>query len=186
MKKLLAVMAMVAVTFAAFAAPKKVTYKWVNEDVSDAKLFKTFGGCGVQIWQDEWNDHDLTFTLDYAEGKITVGKVGWWGGAFGAYDNGVSNGATFNLSNVAEIRFTAKASSYGTVYFKLDNKNNFEVDIPTEWREVSLPVKGASKKTDVLFMIGGLRDVNIPGTEITLKNISFYDKKGNEITPQYN
>ena len=168
------------------AKPKKITYKPSEGDVSDAKLFKTFPGCGVQIWQDEWNDHNMTFSIDYGSGTITVGSVGWWGGAFGSYDNGKANGGTFNLSKLAEIRFDAKASTYGTVYFNVDDKNKNEIDIPTEFMHYSVPVKKASAKATNLFIIGGVRDLNDPGTTITLKNISFYDAKGNEIIPQYN
>ena len=171
---------------AAEAKTKKITYKPSEEIAEDAKLFKTFAGCGVQIWQDEWNNHDPTFTIDYAKGEITVGSVGWWGGAFGSYDNGKANGGTFNLSKVAEIRFDAKASTYGTIYFNVDDKNKAELDIPMEFMHYSIPVKKAGAKAVNLFVIGGVRDLNNPGTTITLKNISFYDAKGNEIVPQYN
>ena len=168
------------------AKVKKISYKPSEKGVENARLFKTFGGCGVQIWQDEWNDHDMTFSLDYAEGTITVGSVGWWGGAFGSYDNGKDNGNTFDLSKVAEVRFDAKASTYGTVYFNIDNNNKNELDIATEYMTYSVPVKKASAKATNLFVIGGVRDLSDPGTTITLKNVSFYDAKGKEIVPQYN
>jgi len=168
------------------AKTRKITCKPSEAGVENAGLFKSFGGCGIQIWQDEWNDHDVTFAIDYKSGTITVGSVGWWGGAFGSYDNGVDNGGRFDLSKLAEIRFDAKASTYGTIYFNVDNNNKNEVDIPSEYMTYSIPVKKASAKAANLFVIGGVRDLSDPGTTITLKNIAFYDAKGNEIIPQYN
>lgn len=170
----------------ASARAKKITYKPTEAGVEEAKFFKTFGGCGIQIWQDEWNDHDMTFSIDYKSGTITVGSVGWWGGAVGSYDNGVDNGGTFDLSKVAEIRFDAKASTYGTIYFNVDKNNKNELDIATEYMTYSIPVKKASAKATNLFVIGGVRDLSDPGTTLTFKNIAFYDAKGNEIIPQYN
>lgn len=189
MKRILkvAVFLCVALSCAAvFAKPKKIVSKWSEPGVENDGLFKTFGGCGVQIWQDEWNSHDATFSIDYAEGKITVGKVGWWGGSFGAYQDGVPNGGTFNLSKVAKIEFDAKASTYGTIYFNIDDSNKNEIDIPTDFKHYEIPVKKAKAKAESLFAIGGVRDLNKEGCEIFIKNIAFYDAKGNEIVPEYN
>jgi hypothetical protein len=159
-------------------------YSQVSTEKS--QLFKTFAGCGIQIWQNEWGAHENTFAIDYVSGTITVGSVGWWGGAFGCYDNGISNGATFNLTNIKKITFEAKASSYGTIYFNIDENNKNEVDLTPNFKEYTIKVPHARSKTDVLFMIGGVRDVNDMGTQITIKNIAFWDGNGNEVVPKYN
>lgn len=149
-------------------------------------LFKTFGGCGVQIWQNEWGAHENSFELDYTAGKFTVGNIGWWGGAFGCYDNGISNGAKFNLSHIAKITFEAKASCYGTLYFNFDNNQKNEIDLSPEYKEYTIEFDHLKSKTEVLFMIGGVRDLSDAGTEVYIKNIAFYDFEGNETVPKYN
>ena len=149
-------------------------------------LFKTFGGCGIQIWQNEWGAHENTFDIDYVSGCITVGGVGWWGGAFGCYNNGISNGATFNLTKVKKITLEAKASGYGTIYFNIDSTMKNELDLTPNFKEYSVDVPFGKSKTEMLFMLGGVRDLNDYGTNVWIQNIAFWDEDGNEITPAYN
>lgn len=160
----------------------------VYANVSNEKsvLFKSFPGCGVQIWQNEWGAHENTFDIDYTHGIITVGSVGWWGGAFGCYDNGIPNGATFNLTDIEKITFEAKASSYGTIYFNIDNNNKNEIDLTPNFKEYTVEVNNLKSKSDVLFMIGGVRDLSDRGTQVFIQNIAFWDYEGNEVTPKYN
>ena len=61
-----------------------------------------------------------------------------------------------------------------------------EIDIPTDFKHYEIPVKKAKAKAESLFAIGGVRDLNKEGCEIFIKNIAFYDAKGNEIVPEYN
>jgi hypothetical protein len=149
-------------------------------------LFSTFGGCGIQIWQNEWGQYENTFDIDYVNGCITVGPVGWWGGSFGCYDNGIPNGATFNLSHISKITFEASASSYGTFYMNFDGNQKFEIDVKPEFKEYTLEFSHLKAKTDFIFMIGGVRDLSDYGTKIYLKNIKFYDQNGEETVPKYN
>ena len=149
-------------------------------------LFKSFPGCGIQIWQDEWGQHDLTFGIDYQAGEITVSYIGWWGGAWGAYDNGIENGATFDLHEVAYMTLEAKASTYGTIYFNIDNNNQNELDLKLDWQEYKIPCQNLKRKTPTLFVMGGKYDINEKDTKVYLRNIAWWDENGNEIVPKYN
>ncbi|MCR5218275.1 hypothetical protein [Treponema sp.] len=158
------------------------TEEFVSENV---KLFTSFAGCGVQIWQNEWGNHEATFALDYDKGCITVGSVGWWGGSFGCYNNGIPDGSRLNLSKIKKVTFEAKASSYGTFYMNFDNGMKNEINVSKNFKQYTIDLSGLSKESDYLFTIGGVRDLNESGTKIYLRNISFYDNEGNETIPEY-
>jgi len=193
-KTIIAVTAMAALFLGSCASSKQETVSYASNPPvysntgsgEKSVLFKTFPGCGVQIWQNEWGAHEMTFDIDYTAGCITVGNVGWWGGSFGCYDNGIPNGATLNLSDIAKVTFEAKASSYGTFYMNFDNNQKNEIDVTPNFKEYSIDLNHMKSKTDYLFMIGGVRDLNDKGTQIYIKNITFYDYDGNETVPKYN
>ena len=153
----------------------------------DAVIFGKFDGCGIQIWQDEGGNHALTFQINAAQGCITVGGVGWWGGAFGCFDNGVGNGESFNLSHIAKVTLEAKASNYGTIYFNFDNgvANNLDLG-PEDFEEFEIEIENAKAKTPILFTIGNVTDLSRKGDQIWIRNIRFWDSEGNEVVPKYN
>ena len=145
----------------------------------------------VQIWE-------ATFTANITDClSISVGSVGWWGGAFvakgavGPTDAGV---ITFDMSAVSKIVFDAMISTDGNIWVSTstaDAKAGADVgkqfSLTTEWQTFEFVIsdgKNAVSKNDYgLFAVGG---TNPSETEVRIKNIAYYDANGNEIVPTVN
>ena len=67
-----------------------------------------------------------------------------------------------------------------------DNNQKNEIYVTPNFKEYTIELNHMKSKTDYLFMIGGVRDLNDKGTQIYIKNITFYDYDGNETVPKYN
>ncbi len=156
--------------------------------------FSKFEGCDLQIWENTFTATTTTEGL-----VITVGSVGWWGGAFvnngavGPTDSGV---VTYDMSNVSKITFEAKISAAGDIWISTSDSNSNagaargkSFTLTTEWSEspyefeISEGTNKVSANDYGVLAIGG---GNSEGTTITLKNIAFYDASGNEIVPGVN
>ncbi len=156
--------------------------------------FSKFEGCDLQIWSNTFTAATTTEGL-----VITVGSVGWWGGAFvnngavGPTDSGV---VTYDMSNVSKITFEAKISSEGDIWISTsDSTASAGADkgktftLTTEWPESPYEFKisdGTNKVSTKDYGVLAVGGANVSGTTITLKNIAFYDSDGNEIVPGVN
>lgn len=163
--------------------------------------FKTFNDIfDIQIWT-----ASFTATINSGCLTITVGSVGWWGGAFvasGSVDPKDSGVVTYDMTSVKKISFDAMASVAGkfVAYGGSDSlaalHDPFEVSVTTEWQNFEFDVSKGSSKDYSLFCLGGATDPDADlgtlggswanGSTISIKNIAFYDANGNEIVPTVN
>lgn len=162
--------------------------------------FKTYNDVfDIQIWS-----NSFTATTNSECLTITVGSVGWWGGAFvasGSVQPTDSSVVTYDMSLVKKISFDAMASvagkfvAYGGSDSSAATHDPFEVSVTTEWQNFEFDVSSGSSKDYSLFCLGGATDPEATqslggswasGSTISIKNIAFYDSTGNEIVPTVN
>lgn len=159
--------------------------------------FKTYNDVfDIQIWSSSF-----TATNNSACLTITVGSVGWWGGAFVASgsvsptDSGV---ITYDMSAVKKISLDAMASvegkfvAYGGSDSSAKTHDASEIKVTTEWQNFEFNVSNGSSKDYSIFCLGGATEDSslggswASGSTISIKNIAFYDASGNEIVPTVN
>lgn len=161
-------------------APELLSPDEITDELEDAPFWKSFAGCGVQPW-------DNTVMVDPASGLVTViTEKNWWGVGFGANDNGMPNGNRYDMSKVAKITFTAKASRDGMV-LKVSaahddkNGNTQKFTLTDSYTDYELVTTSLSEKAMYVIVLAGGED---PFRKIYVKNIAFFDKDGAEISPE--
>jgi hypothetical protein len=154
---------------------------------TSSALWSSFEGCDIQIWYGFTADT----SNDYLE--MTVGDdVTWWGGAF-VNDASATDAITFDMSDVAEITFSAKGSDTGSFWISHENSsgtlsNQTAISLSTDWESCTYTCNGVTSTDLAVFAFGGgdLSTTVTEGYVVSIKNIAFWDAEGNEIVPTRN
>ncbi len=153
--------------------------------------FKTYNDVfDLQIWS-------ATFTATTNSDclTITVGSVGWWGGAFvasGSVSPTDSSVVTYDMSSVKKISFDAMASKENIFTFKGGSDSSatahdpFECSVTTEWQNFEFDVSNGTKTDYAIVVLSGDGGTWSANDTISIKNIAYYDSTGNEIVPTVN
>ncbi|MBD5433017.1 MAG: hypothetical protein HDR35_01775 [Treponema sp.] len=149
---------------------------------SFAGFFKSkIDGLDLQVWQDWGGNFDM-------DGSTIIVTGSWWGGAFlGA------GGLEYDVSKIKSAKFKCTLDVYeGKDSFGLyinpfgkdANKAEFmDLELGEE-NEFEVEVKESMSTSNILFQIGGVDPQPPVGTELTIKDFTFYDEDGNEVVPQ--
>ncbi|WP_191018239.1 hypothetical protein [Treponema zioleckii] len=159
--------------------------------------FKTFSGCGVQLWVTDWdpaNPTNPTCTGDVEDNAFVItGCLNYWGGQFGAFNE--MSGVEFDMSKVAKVTFDAKASTAGkglifSVRLGDEIVNELkDFNVTTEYKTYSLQVTNPiTSPTTEVFRLQGITDngavIGGKNVKTYIKNVAFFDSDGKEITPK--
>lgn len=176
-------------------AETRLTKGYKPKSAGGTAPFKSVTGASIQIWENtfEFADSDSS-----DEVCIKILKTpGWWGGAYGCYDQGATAGK-YDLSKVRSVTFQAKASSSCTVVFGLITNewgyddtgkegwlsSKKEIDIATEYKTKEIKLdedKTLSDDIDTLFQF---MNGSIGANEyLYIKDFAFFDANGEEIVP---
>lgn len=150
-------------------------------------LWSKFEGADMQVWVDTAT---LTPTAECLEIKVKNSE--WWGMCFcNKSDIGKEKPECvfFNMSNIAQITFEAKASSPVEIWVSqsdanADKKNIKKVNLTTSFETKTYTLQDPGSADYGVLDIGG--DNNPFGTIISIKNIKFLDAAGNETVPSRN
>lgn len=146
----------------------------------------------LQIWEG-------TFTADITDClTITVGTVGWWGGAFvgkGSVAPDSDSVVKWDMTAVKKMSLSAKASKTGkfVIYAGSDGSakplSATNIDVTEEWDDYEFDVSGETDSNYSILAFGGSTEDNsiggpwATGEQIFIKNVAYYDASGNEIVP---
>ena len=144
---------------------------------SDKKgFFKSLEGTSPQPWEN-------TFSTD-ATSSIIVGSQGWWGGAWGIFDNGSAMDFYFDLTDVAyatcNIETDADVKDFYITIAGEDSSKYSEATIQTGAHQIRILCNLEKKFVNPIITMGGLAE---EGTIITPSRFAFYSEAGNEIVP---
>ena len=138
-------------------------------------------GLDLQVWQDWGGNFDM-------DGSTIIVTGAWWGGAFLGVD-----GLEYDVSKIKSAKFKCTLDVYEgadpfglyvCIFGKDTNKTEFMYLKVGEENEFEVEVEESMSISNLLFQIGGAGKNPPVGTELTIKDFTFYDEDGNDVIPQ--
>ena len=150
----------------------------INSTYVDPKgFFKSLEGTSPQIWENTFSTNDRS--------AILAGSQGWWGGAWGLFNNGAAIDSYFDMQNISYATCDIKASEdikefYVTIAADVSSKYSAN-PLTSGKHEIKIPCNLTKRYVNPILTMGGACN---EGATIVPSNFTFYDKDGKEIVPK--